>query len=42
MKRIVKVNKFNLLDIVVDYEEIVFIRYFIIIKCEIKVLSCFF
>jgi hypothetical protein len=41
MKRIVKVNKFNLSDIVADYEEIVSTRYFTIIKCEIKALSCF-
>lgn len=39
MKRIIKVSKFNLSDIVADYEEIVSTRYFKIIKCEIKALS---
>lgn len=36
MKKIIKVSKFNLSDIVADYEEIVSTRYSPTLKCEIK------
>lgn len=42
MKRIIKVSKFNLSDIVADYEEIVSTRYFRIIKCASKPLSYYY